>query len=196
VFAPRDEYEGGTWVGFNDNAVLVTLSNLPVYRDEARSRGALVDELLRSRSVAEARRVLHNSYDQHTYEGFNAVVASPDDRFVGVNDGDLRVVEPDEVVCVVTNSPFDEPGEKARAVAGATPDPHGYETPVGWLDATRPVLASHDLGVCAHDKNRGTTSSNLMYVAPDADGSYWGFVAGAPCEASYTRVFPEPGKEL
>jgi uncharacterized protein with NRDE domain len=200
LFAPRDERAGGTWVGFNDDAVFVTLSNLPVRRDDARSRGALSDELLRASSVGEARRVLRSSYERHTYEGFNVVVASPEDCFVGVNDGELRVVEADEGVSVVTNSPFDNPDQKARSVADALPDARAYTTdPYGWLDAARPLLADHSLGVCAHDGDRGTTSSNLVYVAPEPDESLWLFADGAPCASSYAPVFPSPpasGKEF
>ncbi|MFP4188989.1 MAG: NRDE family protein [Halobacteriales archaeon] len=194
VFAPRDERAGGTWIGFNANGVFVTLSNLPGEgggkRGGTRSRGALVDELLRALSVEEARRVLRNSYDRHEYEGFNVVVASPDDCFVGVNDGSLRFVEPDPGIGVVTNSPFDEPDDKALRVSEAVPEPHPNIDPVDWLDDMRPLLADHELGVCVHGDGRGTTSSNLVYSAPEPDGSYWLFADGAPCETSYGRVFP------
>ncbi|MCX2818511.1 NRDE family protein [Haladaptatus sp. F3-133] len=195
-FAPRDERAGGTWIGFNGEGVFVTLSNLPVERDDARSRGSLVDELLRAPSVEKAQRVLRNSYDRYTYEGFNVVVASSDDCFVGVNDSGLRTVEPDGGVHVVTNSPFDDPDEKARRVAEAVDDPRRYHTPIDWLDSVRPVLADHDLGVCVHGDGRGTTSSNLVYTAPQADGSYWLFADGAPCGTTYRRVFPDRGKSF
>lgn len=196
VFAPRDEREGGTWIGFNDDGVFVTLSNLPVERDDARSRGALVDELLRSPTVEEARRVLRNSYDQHTYEGFNVVAASSDDCFVGINDDGLRLVEPGDGVHIVANTPFDDPGDKVRRVADAVPSPYLYDDARGWIDAVRPVLANHELGVCVHGEGRGTTSSNLVHVAPEADASYWAFADGAPCGTAYERVYPVSPKEL
>jgi uncharacterized protein with NRDE domain len=195
LFAPRDERAGGSWIGFNHEGVFVTLSNLPEERDSARSRGVLVDELLRTPSVDEARRVLRDSCDRHAYEGFNVVVASSEDCFVGVNHDGLRVVEPDDGVHVVTNSPFDDSDEKARRVAESVPEPRNLN-PVDWLDATRPVLADHDSGVCVHGDGRGTTSSNLVYTASEPEASYWLFADGAPCRTSYGRVFPGPGKEF
>jgi uncharacterized protein with NRDE domain len=189
-FAPRDERAGGTWIGFNDDGVFVTLSNLPVRRDGARSRGALVDDLLCASSVSDARDTLRETYDEHVYEGFNAVVASPDECFVGINDEGLRIIEPDTGVHVVTNSPFDDPDEKARRVAETVPEADPFRTPHDWLDATRSVLTDHDIGVCVHDDERGTTSSNLVYVDPNTHESHWLFADGAPCETSYGRVFP------
>lgn len=190
VFAPRDDRAGGTWIGFNDDGVLVTLSNLPVYYDEARSRGKLCDDLLRASTVEEARSLLRETYTRHEYEGFNIVVGSSEACFVGVNDGSLRVVEPDEGVNVVTNSPFDDNGGKAERVADAVPDPSGHETARSWLEAIRPLLADHERNVCVHDEGRGTTSSNLVYVASEPRESTWLFADGAPCETEYETYTP------
>lgn len=194
IFAPRDERAGGTWIGFNDEGVVVTLANLPVYYDEARSRGKLCDDLLRAPSVDEARDTLRETYARHDYEGFNVVVGSPDDCFVGVNDGELRVVEPDRGVNVVTNSAFDEPSTKAKGVADAVSDPSEHGAARSWLEAIRPLLADHDTGVCVHDEERGygTTSSNLVYVVPDnhPHESLWLFADGAPCETEYETYTP------
>lgn len=190
VFAPRDDREGGTWMGFNDAGVFVALANLPVYADEARSRGKLCDDLLRASTVDEARTLIRSSYERHDYEGFNVVVGSPYDCFVGVNDGDLRLVEPDPGVGIVTNSPFDDQGEKAEKVTEAAPDPFEHETARGWLEATRPLLADHEARVCVHGDGYGTTSSNLVYVAPEPHGSFWLFADGAPCESPYDPYTP------
>ncbi|MDZ7688359.1 MAG: NRDE family protein [Halobacteriales archaeon] len=192
MVAPRDDRAGGTWIGFNDDGVVVTLANLPVYYDEARSRGKLCDDLLRASSVDEARALLRDTYARHEYEGFNVVVGSSEACFVGVNDGDLRLVEADEGVNVVTNSAFDDPAKKAERVADAVPSPYAHETARDWLEATRPLLADHETGVCVHDEEnrRGTTSSNLLYVAPEEHESSWLFADGAPCETPYETVFP------
>ena len=192
VFAPRDDRAGGTWIGFNDDGIVVTLANLPVYYDEARSRGKLCDDLLRASTVEEARSLLRDTYATHDYEGFNVVVGSPDACFVGVNDGSLRLVEPDEGVNVVTNSPFDEPSKKAERVAEAAPEPYGHANAHDWLKETRSLLSDHEVGVCVHDdENRyGTTSSNLLHVSSNPCDSSWLFADGAPCETPYERVFP------
>lgn len=187
VVAPRDERAGGTWIGFNDDGVVVTLANLPVYDDEARSRGRLCDDLLRASSVNEARDILRDTYARHDYEGFNVVVGSHDACFVGVNDGELRVVEPDEGVNVVTNSAFDDPGKKASSVAAELPHPEEFATQEDWLDETKAVLSSHDPEVCVHDESRGTTSSSLVSVYENpADASFL-FADGHPCTNPYAE---------
>lgn len=185
--APRDDREGGTWVGYNDAGVVVTLSNLPVYDDETRSRGKLCGDLLRVSSVDEARSLLRETYERHDYEGFNVVVGSSEACFVGVNDGELRVVEPDEGLDVVTNSAYDNPGKKASAVAAELPPPEGYTTQEEWLDETRTVLSSHDPEVCVHDESRGTTSSSLVSVYGNPEEASFRFADGHPCESSYVE---------
>jgi uncharacterized protein with NRDE domain len=159
--APTDDREGGTWVGYNEAGVVVTLSNLPVYDDETRSRGKLCGDLLRTSSVDEARSLLRETYERHDYEGFNVVVGSPNDCFVGVNDGELRVVEPENGVHVATNSAFDDPGKKASAVATELSPPEEYATQEDWLDETRTVLSSHDPEVCVHDPGHDFVVSRL-----------------------------------
>ena len=192
VVAPRDERAGGTWIGFNDEGVVVTLSNLPVYDDKARSRGKLCDDLLRASTVENARSLLRDTYKTHDYEGFNVVVGSPDDCFVGINDGDLRLTEAEEGFNVVTNSPFDDPSTKTERVADVVPDPYAHETADDWLEATSPLLADHERNVCVHQEGRGTTSSNLLYVTPDARESSWLFADGHPCENSYVEYAHQP----
>jgi len=199
--APQDDREGGTWLGYNDAGVVVTLSNLPVSpsdvpEDELRSRGKLVVDLLRARSVEVALEELRASFEHHEYAGCNIVVGSSRDCFVGVNEADgegARLVRPSEGVGVVTNSPFDDPSGKALSVAEAAPSPSDHDDAHDWLDATRPLLASHeDPTVCVHDESndRGTTSSSLLYVPEYPRRASFRFADAPPCATEYVECTP------
>jgi len=195
-FAPTDDREGGTWLGFNDDGVVVTLSNLPDARGE-RSRGLLVADLLASPSVDAAVDTAEHLLGTDKYAGFNLVVGSAEGCAVVVNEPGEghRVVVPDPGVGVVTNSPFDRPDEKARLVADAAPDPP--DEPDDWLDASADVLSSHEPSVCVHDEpeGRGTTSSSLVYVPGDTDDAVFRFADGPPCSTAYHTSYT-PAKEF
>lgn len=187
VVAPVDSREGGTWLGFNDRGLLVTLANLPVYSvEETRSRGLLCRDVLGCGSVEEARRVVEESVAEHVYDGFNLVALSRDDGFVAVQDTtELDFHEPSGFE-VVTNSRFDEPDEKAGRVREKLPYAGSAE---GWLEEMRPLLRDHDAGVCAHHDGRGTTSSNLVLLREPPESSSYRFAEGAPCESEYEELF-------
>ncbi len=187
VVAPLDDREGGTWLGFNDRGLLVTLANLPVSSvEETRSRGLLCRDVLGCGSVEEAWGFVEDSVVEQDYDGFNLVALSREDGVVAVHDTeDLDLYEPSGFE-VVTNSRFDEPDEKAREVRGILPDAVSAED---WLEGMRPVLRDHDVGVCAHHDERGTTSSNLVVVREPVERSTYRFADGAPCESEYEEVF-------
>lgn len=187
--APTDDREGGTWLGYNDAGVVVTLSNLPVsaQSDKPRSRGLLVADLLHEGSVRDALDELRRCYERDEYAGFNLVVGSPEGCFVGIHDGELRVAEPDAGVSVVTNTPFDGSGEKAREVSEVTPSPDGYDTAAEWLGDAKNILSSHDPEVCVHEESRGTTSSSVVSVPRNLSEPIFRFADGHPCENTYTN---------
>lgn len=197
--APHDRRKGGTWLGYNSRGVIATVSNLPVNpsgknEERLRSRGNLLTDLLREPSVGDALSELRSSFDRHDYAGFNIVIASTEDCFVAVNDADagVRILRPSEGVHVVTNSPFDNPGQKARETKETVPPTDEYTRATDWLHGIRPLLASHgDPEVCVHDdKNRrGTTSSSLLFVPGSREPSF-NFADGSPCMSSYAEYTP------
>ncbi|MFW5929835.1 MAG: NRDE family protein, partial [Halobacteriota archaeon] len=170
----------GTWVGVNDSGLLAGVANLPVAADgDSRSRGLLCLDVLGCRSVDAARRLVEREVDRRRYDGFNLVVGGSDGGFVASFDVSGLSVFEVEGAGVVTNSGFDDPDGKARRVAEALPDAASADD---WLDGVRPLMSDHDLGVCVHGDDRGTTSSTL--VRGGTDPAVW-FASGPPCEADY-----------
>jgi hypothetical protein len=74
---PVDPAGGGTWVGVNDSGLMVALLNLRPARSTrtvaARSRGQVVLELLRCRTLTQAV-VTASTLDTETFEPFRAVM--------------------------------------------------------------------------------------------------------------------------
>jgi uncharacterized protein with NRDE domain len=209
VVAPRDAVAGGTWIGYNDAGLFAGITNRWVADATAeRSRGLLVDDLLREPDARSAADLVERAVAASGYDGFNLVVADRTDAFLFEWDGRLHRTRLDPGVHVVVNTGaalggggavvdrFAAPGEtdhpdraaaqaeSARAVRGAlTPDPG--ETADAWLDRAGVVLADHDFGVCLHENGYGTRSSSLIRLGED-DG--YRFAPGAPCETAYRPI--------
>ena len=74
---PRDPVSGGTWIGVNDDGLVVALLNRTVAGSEprvpAQSRGAIVPTLLACPSIAQALRA-YDSLDLNRFEPFRIVM--------------------------------------------------------------------------------------------------------------------------
>ncbi|MFB6102684.1 MAG: NRDE family protein [Haloplanus sp.] len=211
VVAPRDTRAGGTWIGYNDAGLFVGITNR--WAGDApteRSRGLLVADALRETDARSAARLVEQSVDAHSYDGFNLVVADRTAAYLFEWDGRLRTVQLGPGVHVVVNAgaalggggvvtdafqipdgPTDrveratEQAENARAVRTAlTPEPG--ESAAAWLDRAAAVLADHEFGVCVHENGYGTRSSSLIRL--DDGGEEYRFAPGPPCETAYRRV--------
>ncbi|MDY6776047.1 MAG: NRDE family protein [Halobacteria archaeon] len=206
IFAPRDEREGGTWIGFNSEGTSVAVTNIETEdgdsqdsntddETEVRSRGLLCDDVLsESGDIEDLEDVVRHSVDENEYEGFNLVVGTTSRAFVAVYDGDLDFVYPEDGIHVVTNSRFDDPDDKAVRVSDSLPEPSlGLDD---WVDEAECLLSRDDIDVCLHsheDDDKGTTSSSIIGVRnPDVSESFYLFADGAPCEADYEKFTP-PG---
>jgi len=212
VTAPRDAEAGGTWIGYNDAGLFVGVTNRPMTDPAAeRSRGLLVDEVLREPDARSAVTLVERAVEEDGYDGFNLVVADRTAAFLFEWDGQLRTHRLDPGVHVVVNSgaalggggavidafrapdpdaagDSDRTAEQATAArtvrAALTPEPG--ETADAWLDRAGTVLGDHEFGVCVHGDGYGTRSSSLLRL--DADGGTYRFADGPPCETPYRRV--------
>lgn len=202
IVAPRDALAGGTWIGHNDAGVFAGISNRWMDRElEAeRSRGLLVADVLRRRSVPGAADVVEDAVAETAYDGFNLLVADGDRATLLEWDGRLTTTGLAPGVHVLTNAGFDDefrvPGgragparrqaETARTVRRRL-EPEPDESAGEWLDRAAGVLADHEVGACVHGDGYGTRSSSLIALSSDGPPTYR-YADGPPCETPFVPV--------
>lgn len=202
VLAPRDEMAGGTWMGVNEEGVFAGLTNRWVDADlpAERSRGRLVDDLLRVRSAAAGVEVVEDAVRNDSYDGFNVIVADTESAVLLEYDGSISQRDLEEGVHVLVNTgadgDYDVPshrselawtqGERADRVR-AELQPESKESPGAWLDRGKEVLGDHDFGVCIHGDGYGTVSTSLLSIKSDGTVEYR-YADGPPCRTDARPV--------
>ena len=202
VIAPRDAEAEGTWIGYNEHDLFVSVTNRWLDRELAgeRSRGLLVRESLARESAEEAIAFVEEQAGTYEYEGFNLVVIDEKRAALCVWDGELRVTDFEPGVHIVVNVGADEtfaiPESRARvgreqaacterALSDLQPEP--AEGPETWLGRTTTALRNHEYGFCVHGDGFGTRSSSLLTMCEDGRVEHR-FADGPPCENAYEPV--------
>ena len=201
VVAPIDGDAGGTWIGYNEHAVFVAITNRWTDADLAgeRSRGRLVRDALGQETAEDAARLVEAAVKDHEYQGFNLVLADGTAAMYAEWDGGLSLRNLEPGVHVVVNVGADgryripakgqdhaeRQAENAdRLARELRPEPG--ETGPGWLDRTATLIADHEYGVCVHGDGFGTRSSSLLLV--DGPDRRYRYADGPPCETAYRPV--------
>ena len=199
ILAPRDERAGGTWLGYNDDGVLVAVTNRWVTGDGERSRGLLVDDALAERTAPAAVAALEAELRRRSYAPCHLLVADETACSLLVHDGErfsTHGLSPG--VHVVVNVGFDgewfvpegrpdagrqqaDRADRLRAELGVRPG----ETAAEWTTRAGEALGDHEYGVCVHDEGFGTRSSSLIRLG--AEGRFR-YADGPPCETPFRRV--------
>lgn len=201
IVAPKDERGEGTWIGYNDEGLLVGIANRWTDADLAgdRSRGLLVRDALAQDSAEAATRFVERELDERAYEEFNLLLVDNTAALLVEYDGARRVRNLDPGVSVVVNvganGSYSIPGsreetartqaENADALRTAL-QPEPGEAAADWRERAGQAIADHDFGVCIHGEAFGTTSSSLIQLGND--GAVYDYADGPPCETSYERV--------
>lgn len=200
VIAPLDRKAGGTWFGYNQHELVVTITNR--WRDgdvdADRSRGLLVRDALGCESAIEAAQVVERELDVRIYDGFHLLLVDETAAILVTWDGvrDVQTLGPGVhlVVNVGVNGSYVVPSEYERAgnqqaasaekiSAALVPEPG--ELANSWLDRAGSVLSDHEYGACLHRGEFGTKSSTLFGLGDDVT---YRFAPGPPCENDYESV--------
>lgn len=201
TLAPKDEEADGTWLGVNDNDVIVALTNkwLDEDREGDRSRGLLVRDGLGAASAEDAIRTVEQDLDDRTYDGFFLVALDRDSAFLVESGAQRRVTPLKPGIHIVVNVGVDgqytiperrdEVGRQQAANAdrirtALRPEPG--EDPHHWLGRASDILGDHEYGVCIHEDGFGTKSASLITVG--ADDVTYEFASGPPCETPFEPV--------
>lgn len=216
VLAGRDLVAQGTWMGTTREGFFVAVTNQRTFaapKADARSRGALVADLLRAGSHREARRLIEG-IDGREYNGFNVIFG--DARAVSVAYGrpsEARV-ELEEVPVGMHVLPNDRLDSRTmpkveRVLELAPRDVHlawpelgqalarmlgDHQTPAPESVDAPPSSARFDLetvvklhAVCIHTPVYGTRSATLLAMAP-GKLQHYEFAEGAACVTPFVSV--------
>ncbi|MFP4590232.1 MAG: NRDE family protein [Halobacteriales archaeon] len=188
VIAPVDERAGGTWLGVNENGLVVAIANRRDGPVGERSRGHLVRDVLTADTADEARTFLASILGEHAYAGFHLLIVDPADAFYVAWDGTLDGYELDHGVHVLDNEGLNEGADIPRTVRGQL-EVHPGETADAWLARAVGVLADHDLGLCHHGDDYGTVSASTVAVSNEGEPAVsFRYADGPPCEATFEEV--------
>jgi uncharacterized protein with NRDE domain len=200
----RDLVAGGTWLGVNEDGLVVGLLNRRTTTPNdptRRSRGLLCLDLLACRSAHAAAGLVARIEGAH-YNPFNLLLADPRDAWVAVQGpaGAPQVERLDAGLHVLTNLDVDDPTCPRIATShrrfAATGDRFAR---CGDVDALvgdlRAVLADHDTALdprgpgalCVHAEVYGTRSSSVIAVGADGGVLYF-HADGPPCQTPLALV--------
>jgi len=178
VVGGRDEVAGGTWLAISEHGIVVALTNrrrAGKHDPTKRSRGQLVLELARRRTVSDIRAQLER-IDSHAYNPFVLVVLDARDGVYAQTDrAGLTLGTITDGVHAVTNWEYDSVGEpkgrRALELANAFDIASGSDDELAARLHT--LLGDHaagehglDVGLCVHrpDEHFGTRSSAIIML--------------------------------
>jgi uncharacterized protein with NRDE domain len=189
VFGGRDLVGGGSWLAVNLNAgfvVGVTNARLGA-RPAERSRGSLVVDLARERSLADAVALL-SELDLGRYGLFNVLAADGRDCWLATNTPVARIEAAEGPVVVVGNDPLGAPGD--RVIAAAEQARLSSGLPEDALTASlQDLLAEHEGTdpLCRHGQGYGTVCSTILVVRKRTVAKYL-FAPGPPCTTPFQAI--------
>jgi uncharacterized protein with NRDE domain len=209
----RDLRQGGSWMGVTATGLFVGLTNQRSHRPPRpalRSRGAVVVEALRRRTVSEIRRYLE-SLDLRHYNAFNLVFGDADTlelAYARPEAGSLDLEPVPIGASVLCNDRLGSPEfpKAARALelgrgladlswAELVPAlqrllaDHGLPAPEHIPEPPASSVLPRELlrqlqALCIHTPAYGTCSSTIVALEPGRVAHYL-FAAGPPCRSSF-----------
>lgn len=192
VLAPRDVRAGGTWLGVNAFGVFAGLTNrfTPSPNPDARSRGQLVLDALRSSSASDAADAVSLS-PPTVHNPFHLVIADTTSAHLVWNDGrtlSRHRLQPG--MHIVTERSLGAAPSKRLELLPKLIRP--LATPaLPTLDTWRRVLAHRDnpplegVNVLDAARNYGTRSSTVVQLSDDPQRLAFFHAPGPPDETPY-----------
>ena len=186
VLAPRDEQAGGTWLGLNEHALFVGITNRAGAPPDPtrRSRGALVTDALSAPSAAALHARLAG-LDPHAYNPFHLFYADRESAHLTWSDGEaLHREDLGPGLHVITERSFGAGADARGATVRRLAEAFGGDRSPASLGS---LLANHadDLfsAVCVHADalGYGTRSSLVLTLGATWAETRWWWAQGKPC---------------
>lgn len=212
ILAGKDLTAGGTWLGVNGRGIAAGIVNRKAKvenKGAPRSRGLLCLDMLRSASIAEARKALTRQSTE-THQPFLLLAAQADAAFAAYNsEAEVHLNDLPPGLHVFGNTSFtnDDAKKLDRArnlfiVAAESLGPLlerdiSLDSAVGVL---RTVLSDHTpvenfdakgaLCVHASDADYGTVSSSVIFLSNRDRNFHFYHAPGPPCRTEFRPVPP------
>jgi transport and Golgi organization protein 2 len=186
--APNDPDFGGTWIATNELGISLCLLNGESGREAGRahsSRGLLIPELIRARSMEDCRFLLRQT-DLTPYDAFSLALLQPGlPGMVAQWNGGALTIVPGDALVPLTSSSYDPAGvrrarveEFARRSAGS---PSIDAALLYWFHASHGESAGA-YSPCMHREDAETVSFSWITVTRDTVRFLYS--PAAPCRSS------------
>jgi uncharacterized protein with NRDE domain len=196
--AGRDLKAGGTWLGLNDQGILVGILNRRSDKerdDSALSRGMLCVEALRHTRLQNVKMKMDKSLNG-VYNPFNLFYTDGDETYVTYCQEEQKTLTVGPGFHVLANGDMDDTGDQrlkkifqmSRGIENM-----GLDEAVKLLQT---ICRLHTRSkepldsVCIHTEKYGTVSSSIVALGSDGRASLFLHAEGSPCNSKYEEVSP------
>jgi len=193
VWGGRDPVAGGTWLGVNEQGLLVALTDRPAASPDRslRSRGLLCLDALRLPSAAAVGDWLARELVSRAYNPFNLFYADSASAAVSYYDGSLRSEDVRPGVHVLTDGSLDDRDQpkiaRAFELLADLPRtcPEALERLWNVCGDRREGTAEREQ-ICILGARSGTLSSSIIALSDRFPAqSFYYHAEAAPCQADY-----------
>lgn len=197
VLCATDQVAGGTWLGVNQQGMLVAVCNRP--RPSVplapRSRGLLCRDLLRAGSARRAVDVAMEELSTGKYEGANFVIADGESGWVVHSSDEVEAVELEEGLSIVSNGDVNDPRDERVKMAQRLLTLQTLDSPVKFLAVASKVFARAPSqpgrpSMVIRGKERGTVSSTLISLGKKPRDAIYQYAAGPPDTTKFEDYSP------
>ncbi len=182
--APRDELEGGTWLGVNAHGLFVGITNrfMSAKHEGRRSRGHLVLDALKATSAAALAATMR-ALPAHTYNDFHLLYADAREAFVSWSADDVlshQSLQPGLHVVTERSLQRSTVAREALVRSHWPADAAAHPEALMQLLAEKREPSFDGLTVNVPEFNYGTRSAFVFIAGPELQQSRCWFAAGAP----------------
>jgi uncharacterized protein with NRDE domain len=197
VLCGLDEQAGGTWLGVNQNGLLVAVSNrpktLPTFM--RRSRGLLCRDLLRAPSAREAMGMAMDELLSGKYDGANYICADAESGWVVHGGDEVNAVEMQEGLSIIANGDVNDPRDERVQLTNRLLTLQTLDSPVKFLAIAskkfaRAPSAEGRPDIVIRQSEYGTVSSTLISLGQKPRDAIYQYAPGAPDQSKYEDFSP------
>jgi hypothetical protein len=192
-----DQQAGGTWLGVNQNGMLVGACNRSklIPPIAPRSRGVLCRELLRCGSARQGVDQAMDALSSGKYDGANYVIADSESAWAVHGGDELNATELDEGLSIISNSDVNDPRDERVQLAYRLLTLQTLDSPVKFLAVASKVFSRAPSApgrptMVARGKDWGTVSSTLVALGKKPRDAIYQFANGAPDQVKYEDYSP------